>query len=299
MATLDYVRVFAGCADGGSAAPVVIDADGMSDHDMRTLAAELEYDTGFLLQAPSSSGCAVALRVWNGKRELTFCPQAVIAAVWLLDDLGRLETDAITVSTVAGPIKAVVTERSAIGADVDVLLPVGQVNRLAEVDRVAALSALRVGANDLEHESLQAVRGFETTTLIPMTNEDALHALEPDFERLDAVCSEIGSDGLYAYVSLHPERRNIVARYFPKAPLRFREDVASGSAAVALAFGLLASGGLTATDERVLVHQGLSLYRASEIFTRFHIENGRVDGCWLHGLAERQEPCWYRDYPDE
>jgi predicted PhzF superfamily epimerase YddE/YHI9 len=61
---------------------------------------------------------------------------------------------------------------------------------------------------------------------------------------------------------------------------------ATGIAAAALVFGLLANGMVAADDRPIRDRQGRAMGRPSEIALRFRLDaTGHVDGCWLGGVA--------------
>jgi PhzF family phenazine biosynthesis protein len=105
----------------------------------------------------------------------------------------------------------------------------------------------------------------------------------PRFDRIEAACSRVDSTGLYPYA---PSGANqFDARQFPRAS-GYPEDPATGVAATALAFGLLADGLAGAGDEPVVVRQGRAMGRPSRMTVAFESANGQVTGCWLGGPVE-------------
>jgi len=70
----------------------------------------------------------------------------------------------------------------------------------------------------------------------------------------------------------------------PKAS-GFPEDVATGVAATALAFGLVAYGLISCDGKRLTVRQGRAMGRPSEIFVRFDLQGigSQPKGCFLGG----------------
>ncbi|WP_216850932.1 PhzF family phenazine biosynthesis protein [Acidisphaera sp. L21] len=66
----------------------------------------------------------------------------------------------------------------------------------------------------------------------------------------------------------------------------YLEDAATGIAAAALVFRLLANGMAAADDQPIRIRQGRAMGRPSEIALRFRLDaTGHVDGCWLGGVA--------------
>ncbi len=78
------------------------------------------------------------------------------------------------------------------------------------------------------------------------------------------------------------------ARQFPRSS-GYPEDAATGIAAAALSFGLLANGLVDADDKPIRVFQGRAMGALSEIGIRLGFARGRAIGCLLGGVVERIE----------
>ncbi len=130
-------------------------------------------------------------------------------------------------------------------------------------------------------------------TLIPLTSADAVHALRPDFARIEALCDDLGSTGLYPYAAVDFQRRIFEARQFPRAS-GYREDAATGIAASALAFGLLGHHLVTASEAPISIYQGRAMGQLSRIEVSFQHSDAMVSGCWITGdvVALPALPCW-------
>jgi PhzF family phenazine biosynthesis protein len=124
-------------------------------------------------------------------------------------------------------------------------------------------------------------------TLIPIGSVEALDGLIPDFSRVRAMCDRIGSTGLYPY-AINPEPGVVDARQFPQSS-GYPEDAATGIAAAALAFGLLASGSASAHASPLRVRQGRAMGHPSEISVRFAREGTAIAGCWIGGTVRAEE----------
>ena len=62
FADIDLVTVFAAAPGGGNPAPIVADAAGLSDSDMRAIAAGYGQESAFVLPPPSGPAFDLALR---------------------------------------------------------------------------------------------------------------------------------------------------------------------------------------------------------------------------------------------
>lgn len=255
------VRVFADGDRGGNPAPIVVDAAGLSDAQMREIARQHGHESAFVLPAPD--GYDFALRFWVPNHEMPMCGHATIGAVWTLDRLGLLTSRSLRLWTASGDVAARTT------ADrVEITQPTGVVEQAPHVPEILSVLGIHEVAGPVQNAATSRVK-----TLVPLASVEALHALRPDFARMREICDLIGSTGLYPYArgdsAFH-------ARQFPRSS-GYPEDAATGIAAAALAFGLLANGDVRTTDP-ILVRQGEAMGSPSEISVRF-----TADGCWLGG----------------
>jgi PhzF family phenazine biosynthesis protein len=282
---IHIVDVFAAGPRGGNPAPIVIDAAGMSDAQMQDVARHHGHESGFVLPPAEGLACDFALRFWVPNHEMEMCGHATVGAVWLLDRLGRLRGDRLSLHTRSGRVEARIAERDGGGAHVEITQPAARIEALpgSTAAQAAILSVLRITANELAAAPIRNACTSRMKTLIPLESPAVLDALQPDFGRVEQVCAQIGSTGLYPYAVADAEARLFDARQFPKSS-GYPEDAATGIAAAALAFGLLANGLVEADDQPIRVRQGRAMGRPSEIALRFRIDTaGRVCGCWLGG----------------
>ncbi len=283
---VQVVSVFAAGRNGGNPAPIAIDAAGMSDAEMQGIAQRYGLESGFVVPAPEGSGCDFGLRFWVPNHEMSMCGHATVGAVWLLDHAGKLARDHVTIWTGSGRVEARVTGRGADGAVVEVSQPAGTVEPLSDPvrGRDQILDVLGIGADELADRPIWNARTSRVKTLIPLKSVSILDGLRPDFDRMEQLCERIGSTGLYPYAPSDVRAQVVDARQFPKSS-GYPEDAATGIAAAALSFGLLADGIVEASQRPIKVRQGWAMQRPSEINVRFRLEAGRPVGCWIGGLV--------------
>jgi PhzF family phenazine biosynthesis protein len=279
----ETVVVFADGPGGGNPAPVVLDAGSMTDDEMQQVAREHGLESAFVVPPPPDSGCDLALRFWVPGHEMEMCGHATLGAVWLLDRLGRLPAEDVAVWTRSGPVAAQV--RTVAGARrVEVSQPAGRVTTLPDADQARLIDVLRLDPADLADADVQNAATSRVKTLVPLRSVAALDALQPDLSRVEEVCRALGSTGLYPYAVATDVERTFEARQFPRAS-GYPEDAATGIAAAALAFGLVAGHRVEPTDAPVLVRQGRAMGRPSLIRVRLRLEDGEPSGCWIGGPA--------------
>lgn len=283
------LSVFAAGPRGGNPAPIVADAAGMSDADMQEVARTYGHESGFVLPAPAGSDCDFAFHFWVPNHEMEMCGHATVGAVWLLDQLGKLPRNEVRIWTRSGVVEAHVADVGSI-RQVEITQPQGRVEPVPNAGMTEAeiLSVLGLTTNELAPLPIQNACTSRVKTLVPLKSAAVLEGLRPDFHRMREVCERIGSTGLYPYAWSDLQAQVFDARQFPKSS-GYPEDAATGIAAAALAFGLLANGMVEPTGKPVRVRQGRAMGRPSEITVRFR-GGGAVQGCWLGGSAHFETP---------
>lgn len=279
-----FVSVFAAGPQGGNPAPIVVDAAGMTDAQMQQVARAYGHESGFVLPPPPGSNCDFEFRFWVPNHEMSMCGHATVGATWLLQSLGRLPRDRITIQTKSGIVQARVSQSSAQDISVEVSQPAGIVEPLPDTPRGIddILDVLGIGADSLAPFPIQNARTSRVKTLIPLKSVAILDGLKPDFSRMERLCNGIDSTGLYPYAVSDRNTQIIDARQFPSSS-GYPEDAATGIAASALSFGLLANRMVDASERQITIRQGRAMNRPSAIKVRFSFDAGAVSGCWLGG----------------
>ena len=278
--SIELVSVFVGGPGGGNPAPVMVDAAGLSDADMRAIAATYGHESVFVTPPSDQSGCHFRFRFFVPNHEMEMCGHATVGAVWLLQRLGRLPGGTIRIATLSGVVEAHATQ-----AGVEISQPKGRLEPLPDEERSVEdiLAVLGIDRTALAAQPLWNACTSRVKTLIPLKSVTILDGLRPDFGRIEELCEKIGSTGLYPFAVSDAQNGTFDARQFPKSS-GYPEDAATGIAAAALAFGLLESGQVAAAGRPVTVRQGRAMGRPSQIRVRFQTDSaGTVQGCWLGG----------------
>jgi PhzF family phenazine biosynthesis protein len=271
------VNVFAAGPGGGNPAPIVLNAEAMTGEEMRRVAASYGHEAAFVLPPPP--GCDLRLRFFVPNHEMQMCGHATVGAVWLLHHLGRLPREQVAIATLSGVVEARIAQ-----GEVEISQPNGRIEAVPPEGVAAILSVLGMDADVLAAMPVVNAVTSRVKTLVPLKSAAILNSLVPDFARMEALCESLGSTGLYPFAASGEGPHTFEARQFPKAS-GYPEDPATGVAAAALAFGLLAAGRVRETD-RMRILQGRAMGRPSAIAVRFQLgREGRVTGCWLGGAV--------------
>jgi len=252
--TLD---VFTDTRFGGNQLAVFPDARGLSDAEMLSLAAEMNYSETTFVLPPADPGNTARVRIFNRVAEMSFAGHPMVGTAHVLAD--RAVDGALRFEVPAGIVEiGVAPGRITIAApqplSVGEAMPVEAVAACAGIAPAAIVTA--------RHPPMVAVDGGGPRVLVEVTAE-ALAAATPDiaaFRRLrDATPALGGRLSLYLY---RPDGEVIRARMF--SPLTGTwEDPATGSAATPLAGFLLHLSGADAGAWTI--RQGVEMGRPSTL----------------------------------
>jgi len=292
MNSVRVVEVFKSSQGGGNPAPIVIDADGLEADQMMSIARAYGHESGFVL--PAASDDDYRFRFFVPLHEMSMCGHATIGTVWLLHTLGKLSSRKLSIETLSGSVMAQIHGEEGEQSFIEISQPAGVVSPMNNPElRDQIIQAIGLKPEDiLDLPFLNAVTS-RVKTLIPVKNPERLDAARPDSARIEALCEELDSTGLYLFCPRPGVAKQFDSRQFPKAS-GYPEDAATGIAATALLFGLLEYGMIAPDASSILVHQGRAMGRPSDIYVRFDQRDTDVlSGCFVGGysaFAEDQVP---------
>jgi PhzF family phenazine biosynthesis protein len=274
----------------GNPASVVLDADGRDEAMLLAIAREFPgTETAFVL-APTAADHDLRLRFFNARKEWPFIGHATIAAHAVLLDVGRRGlgrclqhsgTGIIEVLAHAAgpgqPRRGSIEFRQSV-PDFDAPLPLKTTLRIAE--------ALRLPARQL-HESLPArlARKGSTRLLVPVENAAALDVIAPNFDTLEAIGRELGTEGFFPFAYQRTGHEVLTdARMFCPA-LGLPEDPVSGNAHAMLAAYLLEYRILDREVTTFLGRQGRQLQRPGQVDVALEFDQGALRAVRIGGTA--------------
>jgi PhzF family phenazine biosynthesis protein len=281
---VDLVSVFTFEGLGGNPCPIVVDGKGLAPGDMQAVARQHGHESGFVLP-PAGQDYDLSLRFWVPNHEMEMCGHATIGALWLLASKGSLSSDTVRIETRSGPVTGFVKYADG-KPSVEITQPAGKVIDLTTSQTQDVLAVMGLDRHDLQDLPIQNAVTSRVKTLVPIKDVDRLNSLQSDMSAVEALCNRIGSTGLYPYAVQDRQARIFEARQFPRAS-GYPEDAATGIAAAALAFGLLANDLVAADDRPIRIFQGRAMGALSEIGVRLGFADGRAIGCLLGGAVGR------------
>lgn len=281
-----HTTVFAAAPDGGNPCPVVFDTENtLTTGRMQELAAGFGHETAFVLK-PSQPQADLRLRYFVPNHEMEMCIHATVGTVTVLVEREMITASPVRIETPLGVIRAF-WERAndLITVMVEQFRPV-----FAETNptRAEVAGALGIAETliDTEAGSIQSVSTSRAKLMVPLRDYRVLDRLQPNFERLWAVCDRYNVTGFYPF-TLHtrgPEFQ-VDTRQFP---LRagYAEDPATGVAACALA-AYLTTHRQKGGDgwHGFQLGQGFAMGRPSTIRAEAFSENGEITATRVGGNA--------------
>ena len=285
MSDAILINVFASPEGGGSSTPVVLDASGYDEAGMLELTRRRGHESTFVFPPTNPGEADFRFRFFVPRQEMNMCGHATVGTVWLLHKVGKLRGDQVGIETRSGLVRGFVRDVGTPGEYAEITQPAGRVEEVTSREaRQAILEVLRITEAELSPLPISNAATSRMKTIVPLRNSETLDALQPDFSRMESLCASLGSTGLYPFAVYSLTDRIFDARQFPKAS-GFPEDVATGVAATALAFGLVAYGLIPCDGKRLTVRQGRAMGRPSEIFVRFDLQGigSQPRGCFLGG----------------
>lgn len=286
-ASLRFVTVFPSGVDGGNPCPVVTDATGLTEEQMKGLAAKYGHEAAFILP-PSSPAHLARIRYFVPAHEMEMCGHATLGSAWLLRQAGIWTSESATVETLAGVFEI---RYDVASGRIDVGQPRGRVEPVAaaSIPRIARL--LSLDPEDILTINNHSVLNASTSrfkTLIPIRSVERLQAIDTatfDPEEVKATCDEINSTGLYPFAVAGDGE--VHARQFPRSS-GYVEDAATGIAASATLYGALEYGIISGAEgsDALTVYQGFALGRPSAIQVTLRKAGAPEEGCWISGKVE-------------
>jgi PhzF family phenazine biosynthesis protein len=267
MPVMDVLRyvAFSDRPDGGNPAGVVLDASGLSDEQMLTIAAEVGYSETAFLDGDD-------IRYFSPLAEVPFCGHATIAtAVALAEREGPGER---VLHTMNGPVPVTTRrdDQDRLTATLTSVPPHVDEVEPADVDEV--LAALRWRRDDLDPAlppAIGYVGGYYL--VLPVRTRERLADLAYDFDRLGAIMAE--RDWTTVQLVWRQDRLRFHSRN-PFPPGGVVEDPATGAAAAALGTYLRELGHVE-PPATVTVIQGEDMGRPGRLLVDLHADRPEID----------------------
>ena len=276
------VDVFTDRALSGNSLAVFLDGRGLSTETMQALAREMNLsETTFILpQDPSTNNNGVRVRIFTVQEELPFAGHPTLGTAFVLRGASNAAEIRLELNVGIVPVRFSGEPSQPAFGEMTQKNP--QFGALHQIDDIARLTNLSSADFD-DSVPIQTVSTGMPFTIVALRSLKAVGRLRLNLDRAIEYLSRSGGKFIYFVC------RETVD---PKARLHARmifyngDDPATGSAAGCCAAWMVAHG-VAASDEQVLIEQGLEMSRPSRIFVRAtrsesrqdnHVVNVRVGG---------------------
>jgi PhzF family phenazine biosynthesis protein len=274
----------------GNPAMVVLDADGLSEATLLSIAGEFSHAEVAFVFAANAVDHDVRLRFFNARKEAPFVGHATVAAHAVLLTLGRrtvgicrqhsgtgiIEVGAQMEQRTSGP-ETVIEFRQTV-PELDAPLPFKTTLRVAE--------ALKLPATQL-HEVMPAriARKGSSRLLVPIADHRYLELVSPNFDTLTSLGSELATEGFFLFaVNRDSDEVWTDSRMFCPA-LGIPEDPVSGNAHAMLAAYLWDLGQFGKKSTTFMGRQGYQMKRPGQVRVRLEIDKGSLIAVHIAGTA--------------
>jgi PhzF family phenazine biosynthesis protein len=284
------VDTFTSTRFAGNPATVVLDADGLNEATLLSIAREFSHAEVAFVFAANAVDHDVRLRFFNARKEAPFVGHSTVAAHAVLLTLGRrtvgicrqhsgtgiIEVGAQVEQRATGP-ETVIEFRQTV-PELDAPLPFKTTLRVAE--------ALKLPATQL-HEVMPAriARKGSSRLLVPIADHRYLEQVSPNFDTLTSLGSELATEGFFLFaVNRDSDEVWTESRMFCPA-LGIPEDPVSGNAHAMLAAYLWDLGQFGKKSPTFMGRQGYQMKRPGQVRVRLEIDKGSLIAVHIAGTA--------------
>lgn len=215
----------------GNPAGVVVNADGLSETEMKNIAREVNNSETAFIFSSDHPDYHVHVRFFTPTVEVPICGHATIAAHYARATEMQLDSCRIWQRTGAGILPVdIARERD----EYTIVMQQGAVEFgpvIEDETKAQLLSALRLSEEDLINDApIQIVSTGHSKVMIPLQNKEKLNQIVPQFEALAVLSKSIHSNGYYLFW-LPPKNDDVMAEGRMFAPaIGINEDPVTGNA---------------------------------------------------------------------
>lgn len=272
------VNSFAKINNGGNPAGVVLNANSLSEMEMRRIAGMLGFsETAFVMKSKVAD---YKLRFFTPNAEVDLCGHATIGAFYAMVSLGVIKSGTYRQETNAGILGIEVYEDHSIMMEQTPPLFTEVVKKEELVD------SLNIKVEDmLEDLPAQVVSTGLRDIIIPVKSIDILNAIRPNFEKIKEISRRYNVVGYHVFTLESLRGATAHCRNF--APLYdIPEEAATGTSNGALGCYLYRYGKIDKGQaSKMVMEQGFAMGRLSEISVLLATENEEILGVKVGGSA--------------
>lgn len=286
VTAVQIVNAFVRDGEGGNPAGVLLDADGLSDGDMQSIAAGMGLSETAFVSKSATEG--FKLDFFTPTRRIPHCGHATIAAFSLLLQEGRVGEGETSKETVDGPRKIIIKDGKPF---MEQLAP-----RFADpeswggVTLADVLSSLSLTEDDLDPRAIPSrVDTGNRSLQIGVKSDALLRTLSPDQDAIAKISAALDIVGYYVFTTdAAATPHDAAARMF--APhYGIPEEAATGMMAGALAGYLYDRTGIR--KPRFVIEQGgyMAPPSPSLLTVELDLRDGAIQGLMAGGSGKVME----------
>ncbi|WP_026478761.1 PhzF family phenazine biosynthesis protein [Alkaliphilus transvaalensis] len=265
---------FAKTKDGGNPAGVVLEADQLSESEMKQIAKDVGYsETAFVMK---SNIADFRVRFFTPVEEVDLCGHATIATFNLLRDLGRITPGNYSQETKAGVLRLQISDDEVF---MEQTLPI--------FDQILSFEEIKECFKSLEEDCLdnlpiQIVSTGLRDIILPIKHLKLLNGLKPNHEKIIEISKKYNAIGIHAFSFESLQKVSGHCRNF--APFYgINEESATGTANGALACYI--SKYKAHLQDQFVFEQGYHMLRPSEIKVKIKFVAEELVALYVGGNA--------------
>jgi len=249
---------FAKSIKGGNPAGVVLNADSLSENDMKRIARIIGYsETAFVMKSDLAD---FKVRFFTPKDEVDLCGHATIASFFVLSNQGYIKPGNYSQETKAGILNVEVRENFTI------MMEQNKPNYYEILNKEEIADSLNITIDELIDElPIQIVSTGLKDIFVPVKNLKILHSIKPDFNKVAEISKKYNAIGYHIFTleTLYTSMahcRNIAPLY------GIFEEPATGTSNGALSCYLFKYDKINPKQAGcIIIEQGYSMKKPSEI----------------------------------
>ncbi len=265
----------------GNSVAVFLDANGLTDAEMQSIAKEMNLsETTFILprDAATERERGVRVRIFTVAEELPFAGHPTLGTAFALRGQSRAAEVALDLKVGRVPVRFADNDGQPTFGEMSQVDPVFGAKH--EPEAVARATGLQAEDFD-ESLPIQTVSTGLAFTVTPLKSLAVARNLRIDLNRATEYLEKTGG-GFFYFVTRETADR--AAHLHARMMFYNGEDPATGSAAGCTAAWMVAHG-VAQPDEQVLIEQGVEMKRPSRIFVRASRRDNRVVNVRVGGNA--------------
>jgi PhzF family phenazine biosynthesis protein len=273
---------------GGNPAAVILDAEQLTEDEMRRIAREIPGTEVAFVMASETPEHDVEIRFFSPRREVAFVGHVTVAAHYVRAIANGVPKGKVRQKSSGGIVEIEVTGhapalRVAIHQSPATFGPV-----VPEERRAPVLDALGISSSSLHPDCpMQVMSKANSRLLIGLRSPDTLESLQPDMDALVHLTPHVGADGFFVF-AVNPGSDPVTTESRMFCPvIGVPEDPVSGNAHGMLGVYMLSNGLLIATDGKASFtgHQGRFVDRPGTVEVEVTASGKRATSVCVAGDA--------------